>query len=142
VADGSADDGADGRVLMERDAATGIARVTLNNPERRNCYDPAMRARMGEYLDALAADDAVKVVLLRGEGGVFSTGADMANAYSWYGAGGSASNGSRRPSQRRRLSVDRRSFGFYHELMGYPKATVAEVTGSALSEARTRRQGR
>ena len=28
---------------MERDDATGIARVTINNPERRNCYDPAMR---------------------------------------------------------------------------------------------------
>jgi len=25
------------------------------------------------------------VVLLRGEGGVFSTGADMGNAYAWYG---------------------------------------------------------
>jgi enoyl-CoA hydratase/carnithine racemase len=123
---------ADGRVLMERDAATGIARITLNNPERRNCYDPAMRAQMGEFLDELAADDAIKAVLLRGEGGVFSTGADMANAYSWYGPGGNGSNGSRRPSQRRRLSVDRRSFSFYHEFMGYPKATVAEVRGFAL----------
>jgi len=126
---------ADGRVLMERDAVTGIGRITLNNPERRNCYDPAMRAQMAELLDELAADDAIKVVLLRGEGGVFSTGADMANAYSWYGAGGNGSNGSngsRRPSQRRRLTVDRRSFGFYHEFMGYPKATVAEVRGFAL----------
>ena len=31
----------DNRVLMERDASTGIARVTLNNPERRNSYDAA-----------------------------------------------------------------------------------------------------
>ncbi len=120
---------ADGRVLMDRDPATGIGRITLNNPDRRNCYDPAMRTQMGEFLDELADDDTIKVVLVRGEGGVFSTGADMANAYSWYGAG---SNGSRRPSQRRRLSVDRRSFGFYHEFMGYPKATVAEVRGYAL----------
>ena len=37
---------------------------------------------MSAYLDELANDDAVKVVLLRGEGGVFSTGADMGNAYS------------------------------------------------------------
>jgi enoyl-CoA hydratase len=123
----------DGRVVMERDGATGIARITLNNPERRNSYDPAMRTQLGTFLDELAADDAVKVVLLRGEGGVFSTGADMANAYSWYGPGGEGGNGSRRrPSQRRRLSVDRSSFSFYHELMGYPKATVAEVCGYAL----------
>ena len=123
----------DPRVLMERDDATGIARITLNNPERRNCYDPPMRAQLGEYLDELADDDAVKVVLLRGEGGVFSTGADMANAYSWYESGSSESNGrSRRPSQRRRLTVDRNTFGFYHQLMGYPKVTVAEVRGFAL----------
>jgi enoyl-CoA hydratase/carnithine racemase len=118
---------------MERDEATGIARITLNNPDRRNCYDPPMRAQLGEYLDDLAADDAVKVVLLRGEGGIFSTGADMANAYSWYESAPSDGNGRpRRPSQRRRLTVDRNTFGFYHQLMGYPKVTVAEVRGFAL----------
>src|SRR5260221_12947018 len=105
---------------MERDDATGIARITLNNPERRNCYDPAMRAQMGEYLDELAMDDDVKVVLLRGEGGVFSTGADMGNAYAWYETKGDDDGRKRRPSQRRRLAVDRKTFSFYHELMGYP----------------------
>jgi enoyl-CoA hydratase/carnithine racemase len=118
---------------MERDDETGIARITLNNPERRNAYDPAMRAQLGAFLDGLAADDAIKVVVLRGEGGAFSTGADMANAYSWYGPGDDGDNGSRRrPSQRRRLAVDRTSFSFYHDFMGYPKATVAEVRGYAL----------
>ena len=38
----------------------------------------------------------------------------------------------RRPSQRRRLTVDRKSFGFYHNLMGYPKVTVGEISGYAL----------
>jgi enoyl-CoA hydratase len=127
--------GPDPRVRLDRDATTGIARITLNNPERRNTYDPEMRAQMGAYLDDLAMDDAVKVVVLRGEGGVFSTGADMGNAYSWYDSaevGNGSAGRPRRPSQRRRLSVDRRTFGFYHELMGYPKATVAEVRGYAL----------
>src|SRR5215471_20523833 len=77
----------DGRVRMERDLSTGIARLTLDNPERRNAYDPKMREQLGAYLDELAGDDATKVVLLSGSGGVFSTGADMANAYSWYGPG-------------------------------------------------------
>jgi enoyl-CoA hydratase/carnithine racemase len=118
-------------VLLDRDETTGIARITLNNPERRNCYDPPMREQLAAYLDELAMDDGVKVVLLRGEGGVFSTGADMGNAYSWYGSSGDGA-ARRRPSQRRRLSVDRKTFGFYHELMGFPKATVAEVRGYAL----------
>jgi enoyl-CoA hydratase/carnithine racemase len=125
----------DPRVRLERDGATGIARITLDNPERNNCYDPEMRQQFGAYLEELAEDDGVKVVLLRGEGGVFSTGADMGNAYSWYEGNGSTDNGEgrpRRPSQRRRLSVDRRTFSFYHDLMGYPKVTVAEVRGYAL----------
>jgi enoyl-CoA hydratase/carnithine racemase len=120
---------------MERDESTGIARLTLDNPERRNAYDPKMREQLGAYLDELAADDAIKVVLLRGSGGIFSTGADMANAYSWYGTGGAGEeSGSRRkrPSQRRRLSVDRKTFDFYHSFLGYPKVIVAEVRGFAL----------
>jgi enoyl-CoA hydratase len=118
---------------MARDEATGIARISLNNPERRNCYDPAMREQLGVYLDELAMDDRIKVVLLRGEGGIFSTGADMGNAYSWYDSNANGDDGRRRrPSQRRRLSVDRKTFSFYHEFMGYPKATVAEVRGYAL----------
>ena len=127
----------DGRVLMQRDDESGIARVTLANPERRNAYDPEMRRQLGAYLDELAYDDVIKVVLFRGEGGVFSAGADMNNAYAWYGdrdrqrqrADGSDQ---RRPSQRRRLLVDRQTFDFYHFFMGYPKATVAEVSGLAL----------
>jgi enoyl-CoA hydratase/carnithine racemase len=127
-------------VLLERDTEAGIARLTIANVERRNCYDPQMRAQMAEYLDDLALDDAIKVVVLRGEGGIFSTGADMNNAYAWYGSGNgqtsaeakAAATKRRRPSQRRRLTVDRKTFGFYHDLMGYPKVTVAEVRGFAL----------
>ena len=125
----------DSRVLMERDGNTGIARLTLNDPERRNTYDKAMREQLGAHLDELAADDDVKVVLLRGSGGVFSTGADMGNAYSWYGKGSNGEDGRsrpQRPSQRRRLSVDRKTFDFYHNFLGYPKVIVAEVRGFAL----------
>ena len=122
----------DGRVLMERDSNTGIARLTLDNPERKNAYDKRMREQLGAYLDELAADDEIKVVLLRGGDGVFSTGADMANSYSWYGKDASEGNARKRPSQRRRLSVDRKTFDFYHNFLGYPKVIVAAVRGFAL----------
>ncbi len=125
----------DPRVLLERDDESGIARITINNPERRNSYDPPMRRQLGDYLHDLADDDDIKVVLLRGEGGVFSTGADMNNAYAWYGDAETPRDEARRkrrPSQRRRLTVDRQAFDFYHQLLGYPKVTVAEVQGYAL----------
>jgi enoyl-CoA hydratase/carnithine racemase len=127
----------DGRVRLERDDTSGIARLTLDNPTRKNAYDPDMRRQLDAQLDELADDDDVKVVLLLGEGGIFSTGADMNNAYSWYGDGTKTPTGEdrparRRPSQRRRLLVDRRTFEFYHSFLGYPKVTVAEVSGFAL----------
>ena len=98
----------------------------------RTVTTPRCVAQLGAYLDELAYDDAVKVVVLRGEGGVFTTGADMNNAYAWYGDGTQEQSPRRRPSQRRRLLVDRQIFDFYHSLLGYPKVTVAEVAGYAL----------
>lgn len=126
----------DDRVRMERDERSGVARITLDNVERKNAYDPAMRHQIGAYLEELGYDDDTKVVILRGEGGVFSTGADMNNAYAWYGdapkEGDTNGAKARRPSQRRRLLVDRQTFDFYQFFLGYPKVTVAEVGGFAL----------
>ena len=62
-----------------------IATITLNNPKQRNSYDAAMRDAVARCLDRVAEDDDVTVVLLRGAEGVFTTGADMNNAYGWYG---------------------------------------------------------
>ena len=124
----------DDRVLFEVDPARRIATITLNNPKQRNSYDATMREAVGRCLDIVADDDDLTVVLLRGAEGVFSTGADMNNAYGWYGDKTKAPDDAakRRPSQRRRLTVDRKSFGFYHNFMGFPKVTVGEISGYAL----------
>jgi enoyl-CoA hydratase len=129
TAEGTSDD----RVLFDVDPDKRIATITLNNTKQRNSYDPAMREAVARCLDRVADDDDLTVVLLRGAGGVFSTGADMNNAYGWYGGSGSDTDGQkRRPSQRRRLTVDRKSFSFYHNFMGFPKVTVGEIAGYAL----------
>ncbi len=118
----------DPRVVLEKDAATHIARITLNQPEKKNCYDPPMRRAIGEAMRDIANDDDMKVLLLRGAASIFCTGADMQNAYSWYETKGD----DRRPSQRRKIAVDRESFSFYHDYIGFPKATVAQVETYAL----------
>ncbi len=139
----STDASTDDRVLFEVDRDLRIATITFNNPKQRNSYDAPMRDAVGRCLDVVAEDDDITVVVLRGAEGVFSTGADMNNAYGWYGdersreeqSGGaddSAKPKKSRPSQRRRLTVDRKSFGFYHNLMGFPKVTVGEISGYAL----------
>ncbi|HMZ14687.1 MAG TPA: enoyl-CoA hydratase/isomerase family protein [Mycobacterium sp.] len=121
----------DDRVRYEVDDDNRIATITLNNPTQRNSYDAPMRETLARYLDTVAEDDDITVVVLRGAEGVFSTGADMNNAYGWYGDKADKEQ-RRRPSQRRRLTVDRKTFGFYHNLMGFPKVTVGEINGYAL----------
>jgi enoyl-CoA hydratase len=135
----TASDSSDDRVLFEIDPEKRIATITLNNPKQRNSYDASMREAVARCLDRVADDDDLTVVLLRGADDVFSTGADMNNAYGWYGersseqsADSETRSAKSRPSQRRRLTVDRKSFSFYHNLMGFPKVTVGEISGYAL----------
>jgi len=123
----------DDRVLFDVDRERRIATITFNNPAQRNSYDAAMREAVARCLDQVADDDDLTVVLMRGAGGIFSAGADMNNAYGWYGKPGRGdATPNRRPTQRRRLAVDRKSFGFYHNFMGFPKVTVGEIAGYAL----------
>src|ERR1700728_1692990 len=121
-------DSGDDRVIFDINPEKRIAIIELNNPKQRNSYDAAMREAVARCLDRVADDDDLTVVLLRGTDGVFSTGADMNSAYGWYGerssdqsADSETRSAKRRPSQRRRLTVDRKSFSFYHNLLGFPK---------------------
>jgi len=58
--------------------ARGVATLTLNRPERGNAYDDVMLRELASELGALAADQAVRVVVLRGAGKHFCVGADIA----------------------------------------------------------------
>jgi methylglutaconyl-CoA hydratase len=52
--------------------------VTLNRPDRGNAFDQAMLDELHDQFAALGADDAVRIVVLRGSGRHFCTGADLA----------------------------------------------------------------
>ena len=65
-----------GRVRAERDGALGW--IVFDQPERRNAISVEMWRQIPEAVAELAADDAVRVVVLRGEGEVaFVSGADI-----------------------------------------------------------------
>lgn len=58
--------------------ATGIARITLNRPDRHNAFDDRMIADLHAAFEHCAASDTVRAVLLAGHGRSFSAGADLA----------------------------------------------------------------
>jgi enoyl-CoA hydratase/carnithine racemase len=63
-------------ILVERDGA--IATIVLNRPAKLNAMTKPMWHRLGESVAALAADDGVRCIVLRGAGGkAFSPGNDI-----------------------------------------------------------------
>ena len=62
-------------VLLDRQA--GIARLTLNRPERFNTLSSAMIAALQEQVDAIARDESLRVVVLAAAGRGFCAGHDL-----------------------------------------------------------------
>ena len=60
-------------------AASGIARITLNRPDRLNSFNDAMHAQLREALDNVREDASIRVLLLTGAGRGFCAGQDLAD---------------------------------------------------------------
>ena len=58
-------------------AEDGIAVLTLNNPKQRNALSSPTLALLKSYLAQIADDSTIKVVVIRSEGPVFSSGHDL-----------------------------------------------------------------
>ena len=56
----------------------GVARITLNRPDKRNALDGEMVGELKAAFSASASDEACRVVLLTGAGTDFCSGADLA----------------------------------------------------------------
>lgn len=57
---------------------TGIATVTINRPDKLNALTDDMVSLLHDTLQAAAADESVRVILLTGAGRAFCTGGDVA----------------------------------------------------------------
>lgn len=56
----------------------GIAHLTINRPQKLNAVTAAMWRALAATVEALGADERVRVVLISGAGGNFCAGADIA----------------------------------------------------------------
>src|SRR5262245_7175189 len=63
--------------LLLREDADAIAVLTLNRPQARNSLSESLLSTLTAELDAIAADDSVRAVVLTANGPVFSSGHDL-----------------------------------------------------------------
>lgn len=96
------------------DVADGVATVVIHHPAKRNAMTAGMWRALPPLLDALAADSAVRALVLRGEGGTFSAGADI-----------STLRGSAAEAQELAVRAE-------DALAAFPKPTLAAVRGHCV----------
>lgn len=64
-------------VIETRIDARGVATLRLNRPSVNNAYNGEMIAALAERAETLGNDDAVRVIIIRGNGRHFQAGADL-----------------------------------------------------------------
>lgn len=117
-----------------------IAKIILNRPEKLNAIDlqgdAGIHDDLWAALDEVAADDDVKVLIIKGAGRAFCAGFDLSRPYRVYQEYDGIS-GKERPSQRSRLNIDRGWTGDNQKILLYPKVTIAQVHGHCIGEGAT-----
>lgn len=108
-------------ITVARTPERATATLTLDRPGKRNALSVALRDEVTAALGELAADDAVKSVVVTGAGTVFSAGFDLGEFTR--AAGDPAFHGELWAS----------SDAFHHALLTFPLPLLAAVNGPALA---------
>ena len=108
-------------VLVEdRDA---VRHVVIDRPEKRNALSRAVIAQLGEALRGAAAAPSVRIVVLRGEGAMFSSGMDTADL------GALAADPTRLREYRQQI------LAIWNLCEDMAKPTIAQIHGACLGGA-------
>jgi enoyl-CoA hydratase/carnithine racemase len=95
----------------------------MNRPEKRNALNGELIQALGEAFEAAAADDDVRVVVVRGEGPMFSSGMDL----------GSLQDLSTNPGALREFRDP--ILRWWNLLEEMPKPTIAQIHGACIGGA-------
>lgn len=106
-----------------------VLTVTLNRPDKLNAYTAIMGAELSDAFERADADDAVRAIVVTGEGRAFCAGADIsAGANAFDAAGGkSVSFGTREDRERRGGGGS-----FVDAIFNCRKPSIAAINGPAV----------
>lgn len=103
---------------LRLDVADAIATITVARPEKLNALNATVIRELGLAIDACRADDAVRGVILTGEGRAFIAGADIGGLQG------------RDPATARRAALDGQAV--FRRFETSPKPVVAAINGFAF----------
>lgn len=106
---------------LELNVEGGAATVKLNRPEVHNAFDETLIAELTDAFTRLNADDAVRVIVLDGEGSSFCAGADLTWMRKMAGY-----------SREENLEDSRKLLHMFQAIDESPKVTIARVHGAAF----------
>jgi enoyl-CoA hydratase len=101
-----------------------VLRIRMNRPDKLNAQNPTLIEEMDAAFTAAGADDAVRVVILSGEGRAFSAGHDL--EYPGYDRRGYTYHS--RLEMERRLFLDK-----LLRIRNLPRPTIAQVHGHCVA---------
>ena len=101
-------------------AGAGIVTLTLNRPEAHNSLSVALLTALQDEIDAIAADDTARVVIIAANGKSFCAGHDMKEMRA-------------NPCRQAYEAVFARSCQVMQSIVRSPKPVIAEVQGMATA---------
>lgn len=99
-----------------------IGYITLNRPEKRNALNAEMVNELKSAVKAMADNDEAKVIVLRAEGKVFCSGADLGYLQSLQNF-----------TYEENLEDSRNLKELFHLIYTAPKVIIAQIQGHALA---------
>lgn len=109
-------------MLILKNVKNRIGTLILNRPEKRNALDSEMIGGLLKGLEEMGNDQRVKVVVIKGQGSVFCSGADLSHLKEI-----------KDNSYLDNLSDSRQLATLFQKIFQYPKVVIAQVEGSALA---------
>jgi enoyl-CoA hydratase/carnithine racemase len=109
--------------LLRTEDRGAVRHLVLNRPDKRNALNGELIGELGTAIEAAAADEDVRVLVLRGEGAMFSSGMDLNDLREL----------SESPGDLRRFR--RPILAWWNLLEEMPKPTVCQIHGAALGGA-------
>jgi methylglutaconyl-CoA hydratase len=108
------------KILYEQ--RDGVARITLNRPDKRNALDGELVAELKAAFTASASDAACRVVVLSGAGKDFCSGADLESL-----------ERSAQASVLENMAEARATADLFLMMRSHPRPVIAAVQGRALA---------